>query len=165
MANLLTILASCKFIYTFVLSLINNLLTMSLLFGLVFIFSIAYFILEGHREAIFYSVMINNLVDDLHAAFMLQRMIVFLSIFSLTFYIQCWWSFLFMCSLLLCFPFFHDGAYYATRNNLNKNIYPKRWFDDSDTSTAKMEIKVLPRIFLAIVGIFIFIIFQLITDL
>jgi len=36
------------------------------------------------------------------------------------------------CKIFLCymavFPFIHDGALYAMRNKLNKNIYHKKWF-------------------------------------
>ena len=53
------------------------------------------------------------------------------------------------------FTFLHDGMYYAQRNNLNKETYPKRWFDYSTTSTAKLDKFLNPtnRIIMFIVGI------------
>jgi hypothetical protein len=35
------------------------------------------------------------------------------------------------------FPFWHDGWMYLNRNDLDRNQYPDRFFDQSDESTAK----------------------------
>lgn len=50
--------------------------------------------------------------------------------------------------LMFMFPFFHDGQYYTTRNLLNRNIYKRKWFDQSRTSTA-----ILTKIFTPVVRI------------
>jgi len=62
---------------------------------------------------------------------------------------------------MLIFPFFHDGAYYTQRHNMNKNIYPKTWFDQSTTSRALMTKVFTPlvRVISLIVGVLIGVIF------
>lgn len=39
----------------------------------------------------------------------------------------------------LCFPFFHDGAYYTAYNFFLPGMYPKMWFDESQTTDAKFS--------------------------
>ena len=53
------------------------------------------------------------------------------------------------------FPFFHDGMYYLRRNKLNRANYPKKWFAQSVTSTAKLTKFFTPivRTVFAILGI------------
>ena len=50
------------------------------------------------------------------------------------------------------FPFFHDGQYYSTRNNIDKKVYPKRWRAFGDGS-AKMDFSWAQRVWLLIAGI------------
>jgi len=47
---------------------------------------------------------------------------------------------------LPAFFFFHQGTMYMVRNLINDKVYPKRWFDDSTTSTANINITVKWRI-------------------
>lgn len=55
---------------------------------------------------------------------------------------------------ILTFMFFHDGAYYQTRNRLNPNIYKKGWNDMSTTSNAISDRFATPlvRFSLALLG-------------
>lgn len=41
-------------------------------------------------------------------------------------------------SFMLIFPFIHDGFMYRQRNILNDRVYPKGFWDQSTTSTAKL---------------------------
>lgn len=134
---------------------------------LILLLSISYFLLEGKREAMYYHFKNQITGTDLkeHTLFTLQRslflislLIVFLS--QLTPIIN---SLLFIFSLSLIFPYFHDGMYYLTRNKLNTFIYKKRWKDNSTTSTAKFEIKYQLRLFMFLIGLNIYLFLTLIS--
>lgn len=58
----------------------------------------------------------------------------------------------FASSLMLLYSFFHNSAYYATRNSLDKKVYPKKWLDSSTTSESFLEFNLISRVFMAIVG-------------
>jgi len=58
----------------------------------------------------------------------------------------------FAISLALLFSFFHNGVYFMTRNKLDSKIYPKGFWDDSTSSTAKLDLNVKSRIILAVIG-------------
>jgi hypothetical protein len=60
---------------------------------------------------------------------------------------------LFGISLMLIFSFFHNGCYLTTRNRLQPDLYPKKFFDDSNTSMSKMEFSYKVRTTLFIAGI------------
>lgn len=69
-----------------------------------------------------------------HTTFTIVRGIVLLLILII---VQDWKSVL---CLPFIFGFFHDGMYYYQRNKLDNTIYPKKWFDNSTTSTSWMDI-------------------------
>ena len=74
---------------------------------------------------------------DEHSMFTVQRSFV-AAIISVGCYTD-WLNCLFIVvALACCFPFFHDGMYYVTRQKLD-GIYKKGWFDQSATSTAKSD--------------------------
>lgn len=98
---------------------------------------ILYSVFEGKREAFYFSYKVRSAIDhkvDEHAMFTIQRMFVAILICLVCFngWLDC---ILLLFSLMMCFPFFHDGSYYLTRKKLD-GIYPKGWFDQSTTSTA-----------------------------
>lgn len=78
-----------------------------------------------------------------------------LSIAMLLYIFYSWYSIGYLLSLLLMFPYFHDGQYYCTRNDLNSTIYPKRWRDSSTTSQAIFEFNYTKRVILSITSILI----------
>lgn len=85
-------------------------------------------LLEGDREGSAIDAMVKAGIYVNHAIFTLQRGCVLL-LFG---FIIKWDALLF----ILMFPFIHDGMYYTRRNIMNVAIYPKKWFDQSNTSTA-----------------------------
>lgn len=101
-----------------------------------------YSFLEGFREAFYWDMKSKTSYTkdlDLHPFFALQRGLVIVLMFMLQWNNLGWLnSFLFCVCMSIAFPFIHDGVYYTTRNYLDKKIYPKTWFDQSVTSTAKM---------------------------
>jgi len=131
----------------------------------------------GFREARYYYCKNEphpSLKKDEHGLFTIHRAIVFvphLVAFSLIkSYLlpSCWCvliieQVLFLSAFILVFPFFHDGAYYTERNNLNPEVYPLRWRDFND-STAKFDFTFLQRTIMAIIGLGV-LITSLITDL
>lgn len=116
---------------------------------IVIILWLVYSVIEGYREAWYYYYRVKtfkNEGEDLHSVFFLQRGIPLLIIgYCLS------WTLAIGCSLI--FSFFHDGMYYVQRHKITNTIYPKGWFDDSDTSTAKLELKLWMRVLLLIIGL------------
>lgn len=101
-------------------------------------------ILEGRREAFYFSYKMKasitlqkGLKTDEHVMFTIQRALVF-ALAATACYSNLLNTSLILFSLMLSFPFFHDGMYYFTRNRLD-GIYSKKWFDQSTTSTAKSD--------------------------
>lgn len=108
----------------------------TLLFILVFIIWIIYNSIEGFREAHYYNVATKlDLVEELHPIFLVQRFLVFILINVILIYLD-WKLLIYDLALILIQPFFHNGMYYFIRNKLNNKIYPKKWLDQSNTSTA-----------------------------
>lgn len=54
---------------------------------------------------------------------------------------------------ILSYPYFHDGAYYWFRNVIDNKVYPRRWKDNSTTSTAIIEINYKTRVIFLILGL------------
>ena len=127
------------------------------------IFWVMYSTLEGLREAFYWHYKgIASSTDgvDLHPIFTLQRGIL---LFTLMFFMWVTLSstvgvLIFLANALL-FSFFHNGMMYLFRNKLDSKVYPKKWFDQSTTSTAKTTKFMTPvsRTIQAILGLGIYI--------
>jgi len=120
----------------------------------------------GFREARYYYCKNEphpSLLKDEHGLFTIHRCMVFiphLLAFGLVkqhLLVSCWWVFLieaglFTLASILIFPFFHDGAYYTERNNLDPDVYPARWADYND-STAIFDFTFMQRMVMFILGV------------
>jgi len=128
---------------------------------LITIMWIIYALLEGQIEAWYYHCksylnikQIENIPNE-HQCFEYQRLIVLLLCTILSFLTEIHKIdiFLLPLSLMCIFPFFHDGIYYSIRNDLNDKIYPLRWWDNSNQSTAIFNLNKNWRIGLFILGV------------
>lgn len=116
---------------------------------------VLYSLLEGKREAIFWHHRIKSSdyntfkSIDRHPMFMFQRSLTLLSTGMASFYISdnIWLGIYITVLNMLLFSFFHNGAMYLERKNMSREanptdstkwIYPKGWWDQSKTSTAKL---------------------------
>jgi hypothetical protein len=72
-------------------------------------------------------------------------------------------AFLGLC-MALSSPFWHDGFYYSKRNDLDRNMYKKRFFDQSTSSTALLTKFCTPilRTLYFLFSLIIFIIFVIV---
>lgn len=97
-----------------------------------------YSIIEGIRDSIFYHQYNHTFerVLNEHIVFVVQRLIVSLILCLMS---QNIWL---LIPFILSFSFIHNGSYYTSRHYLNKksynydNLYKKKWFSQSTTSTA-----------------------------
>ena len=124
----------------------------------IFLIWIMYSCLEGWREGVFFhKVEVDKLGGKiLHSTWTIQRALVLGMILATN---LDWW----VVALPLVFPFFHDGQYYTTRNRFNRQIYTKKWWAQSTTSTAfltKFETPIV-RSILAIIGLLTLILWTL----
>lgn len=102
----------------------------------IFILWVIYSIFEGHREAEYWHLSAITAISSgkEHFNWSIQRLIVIIiAIFSANLILLK--SIILFLSMMFVFPFLHDGAYYMRRNSLDGS-YPKKWFDQSVTSTA-----------------------------
>lgn len=130
---------------------------MNILLLLLFVVAIFFFFLEGKRDGSFYHANMKTpdpVKENIHWVFFATRTIVMGLMGGICLYNYSFWvTALFLLSLALVFSFVHNGVYYATRHQLDNNIYPKGFWDDSTTSTATMEIDVKMRTIMAVIGV------------
>lgn len=113
-------------------------------------------ITEATRDAFFYHNRVSATSPDthnIHWLFTLERAIVLSALCYInSVYFTTLNTIVFTSSLVLIFSFFHNGMYFTIRNYLNKAIYPKKWLDHSTTSTDKIELSVISRTVMMVVG-------------
>ena len=88
-----------------------------------------YSFFEGMREGFYWHYKSGSNTYNEHFMWTIQRAIVLI---MCCMYSE--WYFVFIAALM--FPFLHDGMYYTTRNVLSRGVYPRKWLDQSTTSTA-----------------------------
>lgn len=111
--------------------------------------------LSGYAEAYFWNSRPKVKQLTAHATLTVIRSCLLIPVF--------WYEGLmsaFLCMML--FPFIHDGKYYATRNDINSNVYKKRWFDSSLTTGAIISFNSFERISFAVIGVVTFVIYHII---
>jgi len=122
---------------------------------LTLIIFILYSAIEGIREGYYYHykwlTSIMNKHDE-HSMFTIQRVIVVLGLSIISYPLIGWYCFLSIISMSLCFSFIHNGMYYSTRNSVDKNVYKRKFFDDTTSSTAKISMNFPVRTGLFVLG-------------
>lgn len=119
---------------------------------------VTYCMCEGKRDGYFY--FLNPIryanMPNLHKLYTIQRSCMVIIILIITYYLHKYLVFGTISTLLLSFSYFHNGAYFAKRNDLNSEQYPKRWRDDSTTSSALVNFKYPIRLIQAIISLILF---------
>ena len=135
---------------------------------LILIISFLWAHLEGKREAQYFhykwSTPNPTKIKDEHLEFTIQRSLYVIISSLLVGFIFWWWSSIILfVSLVLTFSFFHNGSYYKRRNELNENVYPYKWKDQSTTTTAKISFNYKQRLTLFILGLLIVVVTDLLN--
>lgn len=114
-------------------------------------------LLEGCRDSFFYHYRMNSTKPDkynIHWLFTLERGILLSAIcFINSIYFSTVNTIIFTSSLILIFSFFHNGMYFTVRHLLDKTLYPKKWFDNSTSSTATIELSAVARAIMMAIGL------------
>ena len=119
----------------------------------------------GFREARYYYCKNEphpSLKKDEHGLFTIHRAMVFIPHLIAFILVKqdlihgAWWILLiegclFIVACIMVFPFFHDGAYYTERNNLDPDVYPHRWMDFNN-SAAIFDFTFPQRLIMLIIG-------------
>ena len=97
---------------------------------------VGYSLTEGIREGFYwnYENKSKKVCDfNVNPVFNLQRLLITLVTGGFLVHILGHYSLFCLFSMVIMFPFFHNGTYYYTRNKLDDRFYPKRWSDESVT--------------------------------
>lgn len=114
-----------------------------------------YWYLHSNAEPL-NTMRIKTQTTNIHKEFTFRRLFVGMSCYLIAILIfDNWHSILFGASLVLSFSFWHNGAYYMKRNDLNQLVYIYRFFDSSNSSTAKFEFNFIQRLSLKVASLFI----------
>lgn len=117
---------------------------------------IIYSWIEGRREGMYYHykwrILTENKHDE-HLMFSIQRALVILMFSVVGYPVYEYWTFLSIPSMILCFSFMHNGAYYEMRNKLDSSVYREGWSSTSNSTTAKLSLNYSWRQALYIIGV------------
>ena len=104
---------------------------MNIILWLSFLVWCLFSAVEGVRDGIFYHYYNHKFPKTFneHIIFVLERGIMM----GVLVYVTNWW---FLIPMILSFSFIHNGIYYTTRNQLNEDLYDKKWWDQSETSSS-----------------------------
>jgi hypothetical protein len=125
---------------------------------IILLISFLWAYLEGKREAQYFhykwGIPNPTKIKDEHLEFTIQRSLyVIISSLLVGFIFEWWSSIILFISLAFTFSFLHNGSYYKRRNELNENVYPYRWKDESTTTTAKFSFSYKSRLIQFIIGV------------
>jgi hypothetical protein len=127
-----------------------------------FILHMVYAIYEGRREALYYHIKsISGLLKDKneYPLFVCQSITFYGLIYLLLLTnsnFNYWKALVLLIMLIFTFPFFHDGSYYANRNNLDKFVYKKRFLDESNSNTEFFSATLRTRSVLVLFGAYFY---------
>lgn len=121
-----------------------------------------YSLVQGYKQAYYYHNR-HLTTENLHGYYFAEALIYGLLISIILGYKEYLLIFVDLISYGLIFPYFHDGMYYVTRNNLDNNIYKMRWYSETNTSEAKMNIKYDLRSAMFIIGLVLYISFNILN--
>lgn len=123
--------------------------------------------LEGLFQGYYYSLYPSEKKHpNIHFLYMIMRSIVLLAL-GYIYYLETTWG-LAIVFCTVCFfaaPFYHNGALYSKRNDLNPAIYKKRWWANKEPKTpqqlleaddSEIEIEVKFRIGMMLVSVLFF---------
>lgn len=133
---------------------------------------VLYCIIEGTREGGYWHIKNTTKYIDIkfpldeHMLWAMQRVLV--GMLTLPFAYQVlgltWDLALYAAASLSIFPFMHDGPMYHYRHILNDRLYPKKWLDQSITSTANATEYFPPVVrvvlLIAAIGVYTYIIYK-----
>lgn len=119
---------------------------------------IIYSIIDGFIQGCYYHAKMTSASADtwnLHSYYATQRLAVLSLIIIQD---PSVYSIVLAMALLTIYPFFHDGQYYKTRNDLRPGLYSLRWkdkkeVDQRDPRPAYIELDFSERVALLITGV------------
>lgn len=105
---------------------------------------------EGKREALYFHCKWDSpnpiQVPDEHFEFTIQRLLYVLMSGAVGYLVFGVHGLSTVPLVAFGFSYFHNGSYYAMRHRLNSKIYPLRWKDSSDSTTAKFSLTYKERL-------------------
>lgn len=136
----------------------------SFLIVLINILWFLYSLTEGVREGFYwyYENRCRRVCEfNVNRIFNSQRILVLLLFFIVLLYNFSLYAFINTTCLALIFPYFHNSAYYYTRNKLDSNVHNKNWIGNLHINRFSIYIPYKTRIIAMLLGILVQIFTQL----